>query len=60
MKMMFLIYLFQSSCKNVFFDMKHKETFMTPCDKKKMCAKVFKRVGLFHFISIKTLGHSKR
>ena len=57
--MMFLIYLFQNSCKNVFLKMKHKETFMTPCDKKKMCAKVFKMVGLFHFISIGTLGHNK-
>ena len=59
MKMIFLIYLFKSSCKNVILHMKHKEIFMTPCDKKKMRAKVFKRVGLFHFISIETLGHSK-
>ena len=59
MKMMFLIYLFQSSCKNVFLHMKHKKTFMTLCDKKKMRAKVFKRRGLFYFISIETLGHSK-
>ena len=59
MKMMFLIYLFQSSYKNIVLDTKHKETFMPPCNKKKIRAKVFKRVGLFHFISIETLGHSK-